>query len=133
MNSNALTELLSDAADKLHLPKTEDNTLDIDPTSDEAVYLLALYAEQEEQARLAALATKDRGRVTKLLAELCPDGATITIGGEELFSRRIDSTRAINVKALKEEFPDTPDNIEFWTTNIVTKSIWAPKQPGGAA
>lgn len=133
MNSNALTEFLADAADKLHARKTEDNTIDISPESEEGFYLLALYAEQEEQARLAALATKDRGRVTKLLADLCPDGATITIGGEELFSRRIDTTRAINVKTLKAEFPDEPANAEFWTTNIVTKSIWAPKQPGGAA
>lgn len=133
MNSDGINNLIEEASKAFGVRRPEDNTIDIDLTSTEATYLIALYAEQEEQARLAALAAKERGRITKLLADLCPDGATITVGGEELFSRRIDTTRAINVKTLKAEFPDEPANAEFWTTNIVTKSIWAPKQPGGAA
>lgn len=129
MNTTPITELLAEVREALSLPKTEDNTLEVNPDSDEAVYLIALYAEQDALALEAARLTKLRGAVTKVLADLCPDGATITIGGEELFTRRIDSTRAINVKALKAEFPDEPDNAEFWTTNIVTKSIWATHQP----
>ena len=124
MNTNPVEELLGDARAHFNLPTPEDNTIELEPGSDDANYVEALHLAAALEAAQAKVHADQRKLVTDTMRDLVPEGATVTIGGVPYFAHRIDSTRAIDTKKLKAEFPDTEDNAEFWTDNTRVVAEW---------
>lgn len=109
-----LDALLSDARNKLGVVTAtpEQPANEIIPT-DPAI-VIDLVTRAAEFKRQADVATKERAKITDLLAELTGEGGELIVNGAPIFTVKTVVSRVLDATYIKSVFPDLPENAEMW-------------------
>lgn len=116
-----LDDLLAEARQKLGVlaNPTKDDEVEFEVADPNIVN--ALLAKASEYKRISDVATKEREKITALLASLTPNAGTLVVHGAPVFKVSQITSRIFKADHMKALFPDIPENAEFWEDRISTR------------
>lgn len=118
-----LDALLEYAREKLSLSSPA-AVVDNEVEAIDANTVNALLAQASEYDRVAKAATKERAKITELLAEYTGVGHELTVNKAVVFTVTEVVTRSLNTDHIKSLFPDIPENAEMWKESVATRRLY---------